>query len=233
MEIPHYLVPMPSVIATAAWSEIGVVSSAFIVTLTTSLVAFTVSLISGVLVAILLSSSRIIERAVYPYVIVLQAMPSVAIAPLIIIWFGVSPTAVVIIATIMAFFPVLTNTLIGLRSTDKNLQELYKLLNASKFQSLVRLRLPAALPYIVTGIKLCGVMAVVGVIVGEYVSGIGSGNAGLGFLIIRFGIRLEVPEMFAAGLACAFLGIIFNFLVSKLSRLLLGKWHESEMTESS
>lgn len=233
LAIPHYLLPMPSAIAVAAWENAGVIWSALLVTLTETLIAFTVSLVAGVLLAVVLSSSRLLERAAYPYVILLQTMPAIAIAPLIIIWFGVTTTAVVIIAAIMAFFPVLTNTLIGLRSADHNLRELYMLLNASKLQTLLRLRLPSALPYVVTGIKLCGTMAVVGVIAGEYISGIGSGNAGLGFLITKTGIRLETAEMFAAGLATAVLGIIFNVLVTQISRLLLGKWHESELSESA
>jgi NitT/TauT family transport system permease protein len=232
-QVPKFLVPSPIDVAQAAVSQFGLLSSAFLVTATEALIAFVSSVVIGVLGALLLSSHRIVELSAYPYAILLQTIPSVATAPLIIIWFGVTPLSVVIIATIMAFIPVLSNTLIGLRSADQRFSELFLLLSASRWQTLVRLRMPAALPYLVGGLRISSTLVVIGVIVAEYISGIGSGRAGLGFLITKSAIRLETPLLFAAGLTCALLGILFYALVQWIGRLLLSSWHESELTRDS
>ena len=232
-EIPAFLFPAPTDVFAAATTHAGLIASAFVVTASEALIAFAVSAVVGIVGAFLLSSHRVIELSAYPYAILLQTIPSVATAPLIIIWFGVTQTSVVIIATIMAFIPVLSNTLIGLRSADQRAVELFTLLNASKLQTLVRLRIPSSLPYIVGGLRISSTMAVIGVIVAEYISGIGSGRAGLGFLITKSATRFETPLLFAAGLACALLGILFFQVVQWLGRLLLASWHESEMVSAS
>lgn len=231
--IPEYLFPAPSDVLDAATENAGLILSAFVITGTEAVVAFVVSAAVGILGAFLLSSHRIIELSAYPYAILLQTIPSIATAPLIIIWFGVTQTSVVIIATIMAFVPVLSNTLIGLRSADRRMVELFALLDASKWQTLVWLRIPASMPYIVGGLRVSSTMSVIGVIVAEYISGIGSGRAGLGFLITKSASRFETPLLFAAGLACAALGIVFFQIVQWFGRLLLSSWHESEMSSAA
>ncbi|MFD6517681.1 ABC transporter permease [Rhodococcus sp. NPDC060176] len=232
-DIPEFLFPAPSTVLGAAREHAGLITSAFVVTGTEAAIAFGASATVGIVGAFILSSNRVIELSAYPYAILLQTIPSIATAPLIIIWFGVNQTSVVIIATIMAFIPVLSNTLIGLRSADRRMVELFTLFNASKRQTLLRLCIPASLPYIVSGLRVSSTMSVIGAIVAEYISGIGSGRAGLGFLITKSASRFETPLLFAAGLACAALGIIFFQLVQLTGRLLLSSWHESEMSTIS
>lgn len=232
-DVPTFVFPSPLDVAGAFVEHGALIFSASLVTLWEAVLAFAFSLVIGVSLAILLASARWIELSTYPYVIVLQTIPSVAIAPLIIIWFGVTTTSVVIIAVIMGFVPILSGMLSGLRSADKNLGDLFELLNAPRWEAMLRLRIPAALPYLVSGVRTGSTLVVIGVIVGEYISGIGSGNAGLGFVITKSAIRLETPTLFAAGIACAILGIAFYQAVKQISKLLLGRWHESEMTAES
>lgn len=194
-----------------------------------SVFGFLLSIIIGVSGAVLLASSKIIEKAVYPYAIVLQTIPVVAIAPIIVIWFGAGVNSIVIIAFLIGFFPMISNTLIGLNSTDGNMQNLFKLYNASRWQVMWRLRLPAAMPYIIAGLKVSCTLSVVGAIVGEYIAGIGGGEGGLGYAITVASSRLQTPYLFACGLCASILGITFYLLVSAFSKWALSSWHESEM----
>lgn len=194
-----------------------------------SVFGFLLSIVIGVSGAILLASSKIIEKAVYPYAIVLQTIPVVAIAPIIVIWFGAGVNSIVIIAFLIGFFPMISNTLIGLNSTDGNMQNLFKLYNASRWQIMWRLRLPAAMPYIIAGLKISCTLSVVGAIVGEYIAGIGGGEGGLGYAITVASSRLQTPYLFACGLCASILGITFYLLVSAFSKWALSSWHESEM----
>lgn len=228
-DVPRYLVPSPTDVASAARDNASDLLTSLLTTTREAVTAFVVSGALGILGAIGLASSRTIERSVYPYAIVLQTIPVVATAPLIVIWFGASITSVVVIAAIMGFFPVLSSTLTGLRATDHRLTDLFALYDAGRWQTMWRLRIPAALPYVVSGLRVSSTLAVVGAIVGEYIAGIGNGEAGLGFAITQSAIRLETPYLFAAGIAASILGIAFFQLVNGLSRLLLGSWHESEM----
>jgi NitT/TauT family transport system permease protein len=188
--------------------------------------------VSGIALAILFSQSRILEMMLYPYAVVLQVTPIVAIAPLIIIWVGFERinVALLILAWIVAFFPILANTTLGLRSTDHNLIDLFRLHSASKGQVLWRLRLPSALPYILSGMKTSGGLALIGTVVAEY--GAGSGTAtGLAWRIIEAGNRLQIPRMFAALILLAGLGIAIFYGLALLEYLLLRKWHESVVSK--
>jgi len=228
-ELPTYLLPKPSDIVKSAldnWSRLlGSVST----TLVETILGFLFSVVGGVLGAILLASSKIIERSIYPYAIVLQTIPIVAVAPIIVIWFGAGVRSIVIVAFLIGFCPMLSNTLIGLNSTDKNLKNLFILYNATKWQTMWRLRIPAALPYIVGGLKISCSLCVIGAIVGEYVAGVGGGQGGLGYAITYAAMRIQTPYLFACGLAASVLGIAFYQIVNFLSRKWLGSWHESEM----
>ncbi|WP_320672799.1 ABC transporter permease [Patulibacter defluvii] len=228
-DVPKYLVPAPTDVAAAARDNASDLLTSLLTTAREAVTAFVVSGALGILGAIALASSRTLERSVYPYAIVLQTIPVVATAPLIVIWFGASITSVVVIAAIMGFFPVLSSTLTGLRATDHRLTDLFALYDAGRWQTLWRLRVPAALPYVVSGLRVSSTLAVVGAIVGEYIAGIGNGEAGLGYAITQSAIRLETAYLFAAGIAASILGIAFFQLVNGLSRLLLGSWHESEL----
>lgn len=228
-EVPVYLFPKPLDIVQAAVENHGNLLSAVMTTTFEAFFGFLLSTVGGILGAILFASSRIVEKSVYPYAIVMQTIPIVAVAPIIVIWFGAGMTAIVAIAFLIGFFPMLSNTLVGLHSTDKNLKNLFFLYHASRWQTLWRLRIPAAMPYIAAGLKISCTLSVVGAIVGEYVAGIGGGSGGLGYAITTAATRLQTPYLFACGLSASVLGIAFYLLIQWFCRWLLRSWHESEM----
>lgn len=226
---PPYIMPKPSDIVTAAienWSNLLVSVSRTIIA---SVAGFAASVVLGIALAIILALSKIVERSIYPYAIILQTIPVVAVAPIIVIWFGAGINAIVIISFLISFFPIFSNTLIGLNSTEQNMKNLFYLYNANKIQTIVRLRFPAALPYIMAGLKISCSLSVVGAIVGEFTAGIGGGQGGLGYAITMASTRLQTPYLFACALAAAILGIVFFLLVNAVSKWLLRSWHESAM----
>ncbi|GLX69833.1 ABC transporter permease [Paenibacillus glycanilyticus] len=227
-----YLLPKPSDIVQAALENASNLWVSVYTTITEAVLGFLLSIVLGVGFAILLASSKLIERSIYPYAIIMQTIPIVAIAPIIVIWFGAGMNAIIIIAFLIGFFPMLSNTLIGLNSTDHNMKNLFYLYNASSLQTMFRLRLPAALPYIVAGLKISCTLAVIGAIVGEYIAGIGGGNGGLGYAITVASSRLQTAYLFACGLSASLLGIAFFLLVNAFSKWMLSSWHESEMKSS-
>ncbi|WP_332695317.1 ABC transporter permease [Halalkalibacter lacteus] len=228
---PHYILPKPTDIYEAAVKNWSNLSDALTTTIISAVSGFILSVIGGIGVAVLMASSKLVERSFYPYAIILQTIPVVAIAPIIVIWFGSGMNAIVIIAFTIGFFPMLSNTLIGLNTTDHNMKNLFYLYNASRWQVMWKLRFPAALPYIIAGAKISCTLAVVGAIVGEYIAGVGGGAGGLGYAITVAASRLQTPYLFALGLSAAVLGIAFFLLVSYISRIFLGSWHESEMEQ--
>ena len=229
LEIPHYIVPKPTDIYNATIENWVNLSSALMTTIIESMIGFLFSVILGIGIALLMASSKIIERSLYPYAIILQTIPIVAIAPIIVIWFGSGMNAIIIIAFTIGFFPMLSNTLIGLNSTDKEMKDLFSLYNASKWQIMWKLRFPAALPYIFAGAKISCTLAIIGAIVGEYIAGVGGSKGGIGFAIIAAATRLQTPYLFALGLSAAVLGVLFFLLVSYVSKVFLSSWHDSEM----
>lgn len=231
-DIKPYLLPKPTDIVQAASENAANLWTSVYTTITEAVIGFLLSVVLGVGFAILLASSKLIEKSVYPYAIVMQTIPIVAIAPIIVIWFGAGTNAIVIIAFLIGFFPMLSNTLIGLNSTDHNMKNLFYLYNASPLQAMFRLRLPSALPYIVAGLKISCTLAVIGAIVGEYIAGIGGGQGGLGYAITVAAARLRTAYLFACGLSASLLGIVFFLLVNAFSKWMLSSWHESEMKSS-
>jgi NitT/TauT family transport system permease protein len=177
----------------------------------------------------LLASSRILEVSLYPYAVILQTIPVVAIAPIIVIWFGSGFNSIVIISFLIGFFPVVSNTLMGLNSVDKNMGDLFTLYNASKWQTMWKLRIPAAMPYMMSGLKISCTLAIVGAITGEFIAGIGGGRGGLGYAITVAAVQLKTPYLFACAITGAIFGIGFYLLVSSASRFMLKSWHESAM----
>ncbi|ULO04992.1 ABC transporter permease [Paenibacillus sp. 19GGS1-52] len=231
-DIKPYLLPKPSDIVLAASENAANLWVSVWTTIIESVIGFLLSVVLGVGFAIILASSKLVERSIYPYAIIMQTIPIVAIAPIIVIWFGAGVNAIVIIAFLIGFFPMLSNTLIGLNSTDHNMKNLFYLYNASPFQTMFRLRLPSALPYIVAGLKISCTLAVIGAIVGEYIAGIGGGQGGLGYAITVAASRLRTPYLFACGFSASLLGITFFLLVNAFSKWMLSSWHESEMKSS-
>ena len=227
LRVPRYLLPPPTEIV-AAWVARG---NELLVALTSTflsaLLGFGLSIVIGMAVALLMSQSKLLERSIYPYAIMLQTIPIVAIAPLIVIWVGAGMPAVVIIAFLISLFPIITNTAAGLTSTDHNLVSMFELYNASWWQRMVKLKLPFALPYIMTGLRISSGLAVIGAIVGEFIAGIGGLRGGLGYVIVSAANRLEMPYLFAAALTSSLLGIIIFIAVSLVSARFLRHWHES------
>lgn len=231
--LPIYLLPKPSDIVQAASDNWSSLSSALVTTTIETIIGFIFSVVLGVGAAILLASSKLVERSVYPYAIVLQTIPIIAIAPIIVIWFGAGINAIVFITFLIGFFPMLSNTLIGLNSTDHNMKNLFFLYNATPLQTMLRLRIPAALPYIIAGLKISSTLSVIGAIVGEYMAGLGGANGGLGYAITVAAARLKTPYLFACGLSASILGIVFYLIVNQLSKYLLSSWHESELAKEN
>jgi NitT/TauT family transport system permease protein len=233
-QIPPYVLPAPSAIAHAFSDNLASLMASLLATLRVTVEAFLVALATGVSVAILFSQSRLAERTLYPYAVILQVTPVVAIAPLILIWVGFDHinAALVLIAALVAFFPILSNTTLGLKSADFNLMELMRLYGASRWQILWRLQLPTALPYLLGACRIAGGLALIGAVVAEFVAGSGTAT-GLAWRIVEAGNRLEIATMFAALGLLAFLGVAIFAILSGLEYLLLRRWHESALDRKS
>ena len=230
LAIPPFVLPAPSAIARALAGDFSSLMVSLWTTLRITLMAFAIAVVSGVTLAVVFAQSRVVEMMLYPYAVVLQVTPVVAIAPLIIIWVGYDriEVALLILAWMVAFFPILSASTVGLRSADRNLVELFRLYGASRTQILVRLRLPSALPYLLNGMKTSGGLALIGTVVAEYGARSGT-STGLAWRIIESGNRLEIPRMFAALLLLALLGIAIFFALALLEYALLHRWHESAL----
>ncbi|MGX1196947.1 ABC transporter permease [Parvibaculum sp. MBR-TMA-1.3b-4.2] len=227
-DVPSFVLPAPTLIAESLVANFGSLMGSLVVTLRVTVAAFLLASVGGVALAILFVQNRAVETALFPYAIILQVTPVVAIAPLILIWVGFDQVelALLILAWIVAFFPVLSNTVLGLRSVDHNLTDLFRLYGASRLQTLIELQLPAALPYILAGMKISGGLALIGAVVAEFVAGSGA-STGLAWRIVEAGNRLDIPKMFAALFLLSLLGIAIFFLLSLVEYLLLRRWHES------
>lgn len=227
-DVPSFVLPAPSAIGAAFADNFSTLMASLWTTLSVTLEAFALAAAGGVLLAIVFSQSKTIENALYPYAVILQVTPVVAIAPLILIWIGFERInlVLVIVAFIVAFFPILSNTTLGLRSTDHNLIDLFRLYGAGRRQILMRLQLPSALPHLLGAMKISGGLALIGAVVAEFVAGSGTAS-GLAWRIVEAGNRLEIAKMFAALGLLAALGIAIFFSLSLLEWTLLHRWHES------
>jgi NitT/TauT family transport system permease protein len=226
--IPPYVLPAPRLIFSTLVSDWTMLSSALLVTLVTTLEGFVLAAVGGVGLAVLFNQSRLIEYSLYPYAVILQVTPIVAIAPLLLVYLP-QPAAVLVCAWIVAFFPVLANTTLGLNSVDHNLADLFRLYGATRWQVLWELKLPAALPYILGGLKIAGGLSLIGAVVAEIAAGSAGAGSGLAYRIVEAGYRLNIPRMFAALLLLSLAGIVIFFALSLVSHLLLRRWHESAM----
>jgi NitT/TauT family transport system permease protein len=225
-DIPPYVLPAPGLVFATLWSDRALLLDSLVVTLTTTLEGFALALSGGVGLAILFNQSRLIEYALYPYAVILQVTPIVAIAPLLLIYLP-QPVAVLACAWIVAFFPVLANTTLGLSSVDRNLADLFRLYGASRWQVLRRLKLPAAMPFILGGMKIAGGLSLIGAVVAEIAAGSAGAGSGLAYRIAESGYRLNIPRMFAALLLLSVAGVVIFFTLSLLAHLVLRRWHES------
>jgi NitT/TauT family transport system permease protein len=224
--IPPYILPGPRLVFDTLIADWTVLSASLLVTLVTTLEGFLLALAGGVGLAVIFNQFRILEYSLYPYAVILQVTPIVAIAPLLLIYLP-QQAAVLACAWIVAFFPVLANTTLGLNSVDRNLSDLFQLYGASRWQVLWELKLPSALPYILGGLKIAGGLSLIGAVVAEIAAGSAGAGSGLAYRIAESGYRLNIPRMFAALLLLSVAGIVIFFVLSLIAHLMLRRWHES------
>ncbi|MEP6721613.1 MAG: ABC transporter permease [Variovorax sp.] len=230
MELPAYLVPSPFLMMQTLVTDWVPLGNALLVTLKITVLSFIVATIAGVLISFLFVQSKRIETALFPYAVLLQVTPIVAVAPLIIIWVKNPTAAMTVCAALVALFPIISNTTLGLRSIDADLQSYFKLNRATRWQQLVRLRIPSALPYFFGGLRISSGLALIGAVVAEFVAGTGGSGAGLAYQILQAGFQLNIPRMFAALLLISLTGVALFALMAWLSKLALGSWHASELS---
>jgi len=224
--IPPFILPGPGLVAATLLSDWALLWDSLLVTLATTFEGLALALAGGVGLAILFNQSRLIENSLYPYAVILQVTPVVAVAPLLLIYLP-QQAAVLACAWIVAFFPILANTTLGLNSVDRNLVDLFEIYGASRIAVLRRLKLPAALPYVLGGLKIAGGLSLIGAVVAEIAAGSAGAGSGLAYRIAESGYRLDVPRMFAALVLLALTGIVIYFAMSLVSYLVLRRWHES------
>jgi NitT/TauT family transport system permease protein len=226
--IPPYILPAPSLVAATLWSNLDSLLVSWLYTIKITFGALLLALAGGVALASAFALSRTLELALFPFAIALQVTPIVAIAPLILIYVDSTTAALLICAFIVAFFPVLSNTLIGLRSADPNLQDLLTLYGATRWQRLRWLLAPSALPYLIAGLKISGGLALIGAVVAEFAAGAAGRETGLASRILEASFRTQIPKMYAALTLVALTGVAIYLASNALSRLLLGRWHPVE-----
>jgi NitT/TauT family transport system permease protein len=224
---PVYILPAPSDIAQSLWTDGPSLLGSLLVTLRITLAALAAAALGGGAIALVFSLSRIVEISFFPYAVILQVTPIVAIAPLIIIWVHTPFLALLTCAWIVAFFPIVSNTTVGLNSADRNLLALFRLYGASPWQVLWLLRVPTALPYFLAGLRISGGLALIGAVVAEFVAGTGGAETGLAYRILEAGYRLAIPRLFAALFLLSVTGIVIYLVLDFISRRLLRNWHES------
>ena len=228
LQVPAYLLPGPSLIAVTLAGNFGSLAPSWWFTVRITLIALALAMAGGVLIAAQFALSRNAERALAPFAVVLQVTPIVSIAPLIMILTDSPLATVIICAWLVAFFPILANTLTGLRSVDTNLRDLFRLQRASRWQTLRWLLVPAALPSFMTGLRIAGGLALIGEVGGEFAAGAAGRDTGLASRILESAFRTEIPKMFAALTLVACTGVALYLVTGVLSRALLQRWHESE-----
>ena len=227
-DVPTYIVPSPVVVLRTLVADRALLADALAVTLSIALTALAIATVAGTLVALLFVQSRWIEMSLFPYAVLLQVTPIVAIAPLIIIWVKDTRTALVLCAVVVAIFPIIANTTLGLRSVDRGLLDLFRMCRASRWQVLARLRIPSALPYFFGGLRIASGLALIGAVVAEFVAGTGGQGAGLAYQILLAGMQLNIPRLFAALFLIAASGVVLFSATVWVSHAVLSRWHESE-----
>lgn len=230
--LPPYILPGPGLVLSTVIADWPILWGSLLSTLETTFAGLALAVVGGVGLAIAFNQSRLIEHSFYPYAVILQVTPVVAIAPLLLIYLP-QQAAVLACAWIVAFFPVLANTTLGLNSVDHNLADLFRLYRASRWQMLWELKLPAALPQMLAGVKIAGGLSLIGAVVAEIAAGSAGAGSGLAFRIAESGYRLNIPRMFAALLLLSVAGIVIFFLLSALTHLALRRWHESAVGRES
>ncbi len=231
-QIPHYILPAPTLVAKTLWDNLGSLMISWWFTMKITFGALILAVVGGVALAMLFALNKWVELSLFPFAIVLQVTPIVAIAPLILIFIDSTAAALLLCAWIVAFFPILSNTLIGLRSADHNLRDLFTLYRASPWQTLRHLLVPSAMPYFIAGLKVAGGLSLIGAVVAEFTAGAAGKETGLASRILEASFRTEIPKMFAALVLVSLTGIMIYLVFNLVSKLVLGSWHESEIKSS-
>ncbi len=227
-DIPPYVLPGPGTVAWTLIADWPILSQSLLITLLTTLEGFVAAAFGGIALALVFNQSKWLEYSLYPYAVILQVTPVIAIAPLLLIYLP-QQSAVIVCAWIVAFFPVLANTTLGLNSVDRNLAGLFQLYGASRAQTLRYLKLPAALPFILGGLRIAGGLSLIGAVVAEIAAGAAGAGSGLAYRIAESSYRLNIPRMFAALLLLSAAGIGIYMLLALASHLVLRRWHESAL----
>ncbi|MDO9314747.1 MAG: ABC transporter permease [Burkholderiaceae bacterium] len=230
-QIPHYTLPAPSLVLQTLMDNFGSLSASWWFTLKITFGALALASIGGVLIAAMFVLSAPLEALLLPLAVVLQVTPIVAIAPLMLIYVESTTAALLLCAWIVAFFPILSNTTLGLNSVDRNLRDLFKLNGATRWQELWHLRLPAAMPYFLGGLKIAGGLALIGAVVAEFVAGSAGQSSGLASRIIESGYRLRTARLFAALILISLTGIVIFMTLTWISHMMLRRWHESALKQ--
>ncbi len=226
-QVPRYIMPSPGDVVTALFTDWPTLFPSLLVTLRITFLALAIALIGGVGIAIILVQSKWIELAVFPFAVILQVTPMIAIAPLLIIYMPDTQSALLTCAFVVAFFPILSNMVTGLKSVDHNLLNLFELYGASRWQSLIHLRLPSSLPYFAAGLRIGGGLSLIAAVVAEFAAGSAGKGAGLAFRLLESGYRLNYPRLYAALVLLMITGVAIFAATSLISWLLLHRWHES------
>lgn len=232
-EVKPFILPGPGLVATTLVADWGTLSGALFVTLQITFTALLLALVGGTLLAVLMTQSRLFELALFPYAVILQVTPIVAIAPLILIYVRDTQSAVLLCAFIVTFFPILSNTIAGLKSVDHNLLNLFELYGASRWQTLLLLKIPAAQPYFFAGLRIGGGLALIAAVVAEFAAGSAGAGSGLAFRILESQYRLNIPRLFAGLILLSATGVVVFWITSLLSHLALRRWHESALTREN
>lgn len=230
-EIPRYILPRPGEVLATLYTDAGLLFSSLMVTLRITFLGLLLAVAGGVGLAVLFAQSKWVEMSFFPFAVILQVTPIVAVFPLINIYVDNQTTKLLLCAWIVAFFPILSNTTLGLNSVDRNLLDLFRLNGASRWQQLWHLRLPAAMPYFLGGLKIAGGLSLIGAVVAEFVAGSSGQSSGLASRIIEAGYRLNAPRLFAALILISFTGIVIFMVLSLVSHLILRRWHESALKQ--
>jgi NitT/TauT family transport system permease protein len=230
--IPQYILPAPTLVLVTLWDNLGSLMDSWWFTMKVTFGALFLAVAGGVILATLFALNKWVEASLFPFAIVLQVTPIVAIAPLILIFIDSTMAALLLCAWIVAFFPILSNTVIGLRSADHNLRDLFTLYRASPWQTLRHLLIPSAMPYFIAGLKIAGGLSLIGAVVAEFTAGAAGKQTGLASRILEASFRTEIPKMFAALVLVSLTGVMIFVLFNLVSKLVLGKWHESEVKAS-
>jgi NitT/TauT family transport system permease protein len=227
--IPGYMLPSPGTMWQTVTHDFGSIWTPTLVTVKEAYLAFLVAGVVGILIALVMARWNIAEQGLYPYLIIVQTLPIVAIAPMFVVWLGAGLRTNMLVGAMIAVFPVAANTLQGLKSTDRNLVQLYTMAGTRTTGRLLRLQLPSALPAILTGLRVAAGASVIGAIVGEFVAGVGGGQGGLGYVITECAVQLRTPELFLAVFMASIVSLVLFCVVVIVERRLIGRWHESAL----